>query len=162
ESNLPPRSEQMLRVLFVQTDDVAANVRIRPLLEALSDAGEIRYAAVDRNMAVTGARSDKYEVLLSHRNLSRRQHGWLTSHRIPFVYDIDDLLLSGEVHGARRVAEQQAIRWCLEHAATVTAPSRRLLQVIDQKLPRGLGPRASHLPNPGRDAVPLNKIPGLP
>lgn len=152
----------MLRVLFVHTDDVAANVRIRPLLEALSDAGQVRYAAVDRNMAVSGARSDKYDVLLAHRNLSRRQYGWLTRRRTPFVYDIDDLLLSSKAHGARRVAEQHAIRWCLEHADIVTAPSRRLLQVLHQKLPKGLGPRAIYLPNPGRAAAPPNKVSALP
>jgi len=152
----------MLRVLFVHTDDVAAGVRLRPLLEALSVSGQIRYAAVDRNMAVTGARSDKYDVLLTHRNLSRRQHGWLATRGIPFLYDIDDLLLSDEVHGARRIAEQRSIRWCLEHANIVTAPSRRLLQTLDDKLPKGLGARATHLPNPGRDRPPANKAPTLP
>jgi hypothetical protein len=152
----------MLRVLFFHTDDVAANVRIRPLLETLSASRQVRYAVVDRNMAVTGARSDKYDVLLTHRNLSRRQHNWLTSRGAPFVYDIDDLLLSGEVHGVRRVAEQRSIRWCLEQADIVTAPSHRLLQTLDQKLPKGLGPRATYLPNPGRDRPPVNKPCTLP
>jgi hypothetical protein len=147
----------MLRVLFLHTDDVSANVRIRTLLETLSVGNQIRYAAVDRNMAITGARSDKYDVLLTHRNLSRRQHSWLKSRGIPFVYDIDDLLLAGEVHGIRRVAEQHVIRWCLEHADIVTAPSRRLLRTLDQKLPKGLGLRASYLPNPGRERPPANK-----
>lgn len=147
----------MLRVLFLHTDDIAANVRIHPLLEALSVAGQIRHAVVDRNMAITGARSDKYDVLLTHRNLSRRQHSWLKSRGTPFVYDIDDLLLSGEVHGSRRIAEQRSIRWCLEQAHIVTAPSRRLLQTLDRKLPKGLGPRASYLPNLGRERPPANK-----
>ncbi len=147
----------MLRVLFLHADDVAANVRIRPLLEKLSASNQIRYAAVDRNMALTGARSDKYDVVLSHRNLSRRQYGWLRSHGAPFVYDIDDLLLSDEVHGARRIAEQQSVRWCLEKAHLVTAPSRRLLQTLDHKLPAGLAARAIHLPNAGRDVPPPNK-----
>ena len=147
----------MLRVLFLHTDDVAANVRIRPLLETLSVASQVRYAAVDRNMAITGVRSDKYDVLLTHRNPSRRQHSWLKSRGMPFVYDIDDLLVAGEVHGVRRIAERHAIRWSLEHADIVTAPSRRLLQTLDQKLPKGLGPRASHLPNPGRERPPANK-----
>jgi hypothetical protein len=152
----------MLRVLFLHADDVAANVRIRPLLEQLSASNQIRYAAVDRNMAATGARSDKYEVLLTHRNLSRRQHGWVASRGAPFVYDIDDLLLSDEVRGARRLAEQQSIRWCLESAHIVTAPSRRLLQILDHKLAKGLGGRAIHLANPGRDGPPPNKTGGLP
>src|SRR5579871_2642985 len=152
----------MLRVLFVHTDDVAASVRIRPLLEALSASGRIRYATVDRNLAVTGMRSDKYDVLLTHRNLSRRQHSWLTSRDVPFVYDIDDLLLSDEARGVRRVAEQRSIRWSLEHAQFVTAPSPRLLQTLDRKLPRGLSGRASHLPNPGCDQPPDNKQDALP
>jgi hypothetical protein len=154
--------QPMLRVLFVHTDDIAANVRLRPLLETLSVTGQIRYASVDRNMAVTGARSDNYDVLLAHRNLSRRQHGWLSRRGIPFVYDIDDLLVSDAAQGARRIAEQRSIRWCLEHANIVTAPSRRLLRMLDGKLPKGLGARATHLPNPGRDAPPGNKSPALP
>jgi hypothetical protein len=152
----------MLRVLFLHADDVAANVRIRPLLEQLSTSDQIRYAVVDRNMAVAGARPDKYDVLLAHRNLSRRQHGWLKSRGAPFVYDIDDLLLSDQVRGARRIAEQQSIRWCLESAHTVTAPSRRLLQSLERKLPKGLAARAIHLPNPGRDVPPPNKSRALP
>jgi hypothetical protein len=149
----------MLRVLFLHSDDIAAKVRIRPLLETLSSSsvGQIRFAAVDRNMALTGARFDKYDVLLAHRNLSRRQQSWLTTRGVPFVYDIDDLLLSDEVGGARRIAEQRAIRWCLEHASFVTAPSRRLLQTLAAKLPKGLGPRAVHLPNPGREQASANK-----
>jgi hypothetical protein len=152
----------MLRVLFLHTDDVAANVRIRPLLEQLATSAQIRYAVVDRNMALAGARSDKYDVLLAHRNLSRRQHGWLKSRGAPFVYDIDDLLLSDEVRGTRRVAEQLSIRWCLENARLVTAPSRRLLQALDHKLPKGLGARATYLPNPGRAMPPPNKPYDLP
>lgn len=152
----------MLRILFLHADDVAANVRIRPLLEQLSASNQIRYTAVDRNMAVAGTRSDKYDVLLAHRNLSRRQHGWLKSRGVPFVYDIDDLLLSDEVRGGRRIAEQQSIRWCLESAHIVTAPSRRLLQTLDHKLPTGLGARAIHLSNPGRDMPPPNKSRALP
>lgn len=152
----------MLRVLFLQTDDVAAKVRVRPMLETLSAAGRIRFATVDRNMALTGTRSDKYDLLLTHRNLSRRQQGWLTTRGTPFVYDIDDLLLFDGVGGARRIAEQRAIRWCLEHASVVTAPSRRLLQVLADKLPKGLGPRAIHLPNPGREVSSARKLPAPP
>ncbi len=147
----------MLRVLFLHTDDVAANVRIRPLLEQLSAFGRIRYAAVDRDMAIAGARSDKYDVLLTHRNPSRRQYSWLKSRGAPFLYDIDDLLLSDDVRGTRRVAEQQSIRQCLETAYIVTAPSRRLLQTLDNKLAKRLAPRAIHLPNAGRDVPPPNK-----
>ena len=152
----------MLRVLFLHSDDVAANVRIRPMLETLSSAGRIRVATVDRNMTLTGARSERYDVLLAHRNLSRRQQSWLTARDIPFVYDIDDLLLSDGAGGARRIAEQRAIRWCLEHASIVCAPSRRLLQTLGDKLPRGFGARAHYLANPGRESAPADKARGLP
>jgi hypothetical protein len=152
----------MLRVLFLHSDDVAAKVRIRPLLETLSAVGKIRLATVDRNMALTGARSDRYDVLLTHRNLSRRQQSWLTSRELPFVYDIDDLLLSDQVGGARRIAEQRAIRWCLEHASIVTAPSRRLLRALGDRLPKGLGARANHLANPGRESPSAPKAAALP
>jgi hypothetical protein len=153
---------KMLRVLFLHSDDVAAKVRIRPMLETLSSAGKIRLATVGRNMALTGARSDRYDALLGHRNLSRRQQAWLTAREIPFVYDIDDLLLSDEVGGARRIAEQRAIRWCLEHASVVTAPSRRLLRALGDRLPGGLGTRANHLANPGRETPSAAKAPALP
>lgn len=152
----------MLRVLFAHADDVAANVRIHPLLQELAASGAIRYASVDRNMALSGARSDKYEVLLAHRNLSRRQYSWLKARSIPFVYDIDDLLLGDDVRGRRRIAEQHAIRWCLEHAHMVTAPSRRLLQLLGDRLPAGLGSRAGHLPNPGLDRPPPSKPRTMP
>ena len=152
----------MLRVLFLHSDDVAAKVRIRPMLETLSSAGLIRLAVVDRNMALTGARSDRYDVLLAHRNLSRRQQNWLTARDIPFVYDIDDLLLSDEVDGVRRIADQRAIRWCLEHANVVTAPSHRLLHSLGERLPKGLGTRATHLANPGRESLSTEKPAALP
>jgi hypothetical protein len=152
----------MLRTLFAHTDDVAANVRIRPLLEELSSSGRIRYASVDRNMAVTGARSDKYDVLLTHRNPSRCQHKWLKARSIRFVYDIDDLLLADDVRGVRRAAEQSSIQWCLENADAVTAPSRRLLAMLDRKLPNGLGARAIHLPNAGLERPPPTKAKSKP
>src|SRR5207248_1999030 len=79
-----------------------------------------------------------------------------------FVYDIDDLLLGDDVRGARRIAEQHAIRWCLEHAHLVTAPSRRLLLMLEDRLPAGLGSRAKHLPNAGLDRPPATKPRSLP
>ena len=62
ELQTPSPMSPMLRVLFFHTDDVAANVRIRPLLETLLSSRQIRHATVDRNMALSGARSDEYDV----------------------------------------------------------------------------------------------------
>jgi hypothetical protein len=113
-------------------------------------------------MAVSGARSDKYDVLLIHRNPSRRQFKWLQSRAVPFVYDIDDLMLADDVRGGRRVAEQQSISWCLEHAHAVTAPSRRLLAALNHALAGGLGTRAVYLANAGLPQPPARRSPMRP
>jgi hypothetical protein len=152
-----------MRVLFFGSDGVSAPVRIRPLLETLRAAGDVEdFACVDRDLAVTGGGS-RFDVLLVHRNPGRRQIAWLRRSGLPFVYDIDDLLLHEPSRAARRRArEQDAIRWCLTNAAVVTSPSRRLLTTLDTRLSASLGVRAVYLPNSGFDVQPAGAAKAKP
>jgi hypothetical protein len=144
-----------MRVLFFESDAVSAPVRIRPLLETLRASGAITdFAGVDRDLAVSGGGS-RFDVLLVHRNPGRRQIAWLRRSGLPFVYDIDDLLLQEPSRAdPRRAREQDAIRWCLSNAACVTSPSRRLLGMLDARQPAPLGGRAVYIPNSGFDLPP--------
>ncbi|WP_197279590.1 glycosyltransferase [Rhodopseudomonas sp. AAP120] len=151
----------MLRILFFISDTLTAYVRIIPLLAPLCTSGRARLAFVDRNMRLAGQVSDRYDVLIAHRNLSQRQTTWLRERNLPFVYDIDDLILTEDDAAApdrgRRHREQQAIRWCLSHAAAVTSPSRRLLSELDRRLDGIIAAKARFLPNPGQDRLPARK-----
>ncbi|MCG6206168.1 hypothetical protein LPW26_16075 [Rhodopseudomonas sp. HC1] len=157
QAAMPP-----LRVLFFISDRLTADIRIIPLLVPLCLSGRVRLAFVDRNMRLSGNVSDRYDVLIAHRNLSQRQTRWLRDHDLPFVYDIDDLILSdddscAEPAGRRRAQQQKSIRWCLCHAAAVTSPSRRLLDELDRIVGGAISAKARFLPNPGQDRAPPRK-----
>lgn len=146
-----------LRLLLFISDPLTADVRLKPLLDRLVEAGRLHYACVDRDMNLSGSVSERYDVLLAHRNLSRRQTAWLRNHPVPFVYDIDDLLLEETPPASsRRAAQQHSIRWCLSNAASVTAPSRRLLAELE-RLSDGTADRARLVPNPGQELIPPAK-----
>src|SRR5205823_11414820 len=122
--------EQPLRVLFLASDPLTAESRIRPLLDLLRSDNHIGgYAVVDRNMAVSGDLAEHYDAILAHRNPSTRQLAWLRNASPRFAYDIDDLLLPGPAAKltARRAAEQGSIAWCLTNAHRISAPSQRLI-----------------------------------
>jgi hypothetical protein len=157
--------DSQMRVLFFCADTVAGPVRIIPLLEELRNAGELAaYAVVDRNMAKNGPGST-FDVLVVHRNPSERQLAWLLRSELPFLYDIDDLLLSKAAGlRGRRAREQEAIRWCLNHAQLVTSPSCHLLARLADRVGKQLAIRAVYLPNSGlrrsagREPVDLPKL----
>ncbi|MGH6768477.1 MAG: glycosyltransferase [Xanthobacteraceae bacterium] len=139
-----------MRVLYFGADSVSAAVRIRPLLESLCRTGHIEgFACVDRNMALEGDAAP-YDVVLVHRNPGSRQIAWLQRSGLPFVYDVDDLMLRDPVPvDSRRAREQAAMRWCLAHAHCITSPSRRLLRTLELWTEQPFGERAVYLPNPG-------------
>lgn len=151
----------MLRLLFFVSDTLTANVRLLPLLNRLQFSGTIRLACVDRDMQITGETSDRYDVLLAHRNLSVRQTAWLRSHEnVPFVYDIDDLLLedsgpssSEKRISRRRAAQQDSIRLCLARASIVTSPSPHLISELRSLSFSELGSKTRVLPNPGQELI---------
>jgi hypothetical protein len=145
-----------MRVLFLRADDLAASVRLLPLLRLLRERGTISHlCSVDRNMRATGNDGAPFDVVLAHRNPGTRQIAWLRRSRLPFVYDIDDLLLGGSASpGGRQAREQAAIRWCLANASTVTAPSRRLLAALERHLGEPLRERALYLPNAALEPTP--------
>jgi hypothetical protein len=139
-----------MRVLFFCADAISGPVRIVTMLEALRSRRKLgSYSVVDRNMAADSSGSS-FEVLIVHRNPSKRQYAWLRRSNLPFIYDIDDLLWSNRKDlTGRRAAEQDAIRWCLANAQFVTSPSRRLLATLDHHMEIGLSARAIYLPNAG-------------
>jgi hypothetical protein len=139
-----------MRVLYFGADSVSAAVRIRPLLESLCRSGHVEgYACVDRDMALDGDAAP-YDVILVHRNPGSRQIAWLRRSGLPFVYDIDDLLLRDPMPSdSRRAREQMAMRWCLANAHCITSPSRRLLRTLELLMEQSFGERAVYLPNPG-------------
>lgn len=142
-----------MRVLFFCADAISGPMRIVTMLEALRSQRKLgSYSVVDRNMAADSSGSS-FEVLIAHRNLSKRQYAWLRHNNLPFIYDIDDLLLSNRKDlTGRRAAEQEAIRWCLANAQFVTSPSRRLLATLDHLTENSVSARAIYLPNAGFSA----------
>jgi hypothetical protein len=139
-----------MRVLFFCADTISGPVRIVPLLEALRITRELEsYSLVDRNMA-TNISGSAFDILVVHRNPSERQFAWLQRSELPFLYDIDDLLLSNsEGLTGRRAREHDAIRWCINNAQFVTSPSHHLLTTLNGRVGKQLGPRARYLPNTG-------------
>ncbi len=149
-----------MRILFLETEPAASEVRIRPLLDHLVRAGDIvGYAIADRTMAVHGP-LDSYDVALTHRIPSRRQFFWLQRNNPPFIYDIDDLLFRGsnDQSGGRRRSEQTRIEWCLSNSRFVTCPSMRLVDNISAHFNADRRDRFKYLPNAGRDTpAPLKR-----
>jgi hypothetical protein len=163
--SLPMSREQPLRILFLHSDALTAETRIRRLLDLLRSENQIGgYAVVDRNMAVTGDVADHYDAVLVHRNPSKRQLAWLRSRGPRFAYDIDDLLVHdpGAKLRARTAAESASIAWCLANALRVTAPSRRLIATLESRVGAGLSRRSFLLPNLGAEVPPPRKAAGRP
>src|SRR5438067_2370054 len=157
--------EPPLRLLFLQADALAAEIRIRPLLDVLRSQNQIRgYAVVDRNMLISGDVDQAYDAVLVHRNPSMRQLAWLRSTSPRFAYDIDDLLLGSPAAelSARGAAEQAAIAWCLTNAHRVLAPSRCLIASLESRLGTALGERSFLLFNPGAELPPPPKTAARP
>jgi len=149
-----------MRVLFLESEALTAETRIVPLLDALRASGRIDgFACVDRGLAITGGSFDAYDVALTHRNPSARQVAWLRRNSLPFVYDVDDLLLAApdQPLSARRRAERAGIIWCLSHARRITSPSSRLLRVLAERAQVGLEGRSVIVPNTGLEHPPPPK-----
>ncbi len=62
---------QALRILFFVSDQLISDIRISPLLGPLCSSGRARVAWVDRDMNISGQRSDIYDVLIAHRNVGQ-------------------------------------------------------------------------------------------
>jgi hypothetical protein len=159
------KRELPLRVLFLESDPLTAETRVRPLLDQLRSNHQIAgYAMVDRDMAITGDTAAHYDAILAHRNPSTRQLAWLRSASPRFAYDLDDLLLpSAAVKlSARRAAESDSIAWCLLNAHRITAPSRRLIATLESRAGISFGERSVLLPNTGAEHPPPPKTAARP
>ncbi len=148
-----------MRVLFLKADPITAEVRIIPLLDALSAAGRIEgYAVVNRDMALERGRLSNYHAVLTHRNPSGRQIAWLRKNATRFVYDIDDLLTSAAFALTRKKKHDlEKMKWCIANAYRITSPSMRLLTVILTQLSLSLETRGIILPNSGQETIPKPK-----
>jgi hypothetical protein len=154
-----------VRILFLETEAITGEVRLRPLLDQLIRASQIEaYAVVDRDMTVLPKKLAQYDVALTHRIPNARQIEWLKRHRPPMVYDIDDLLLRADAEAlARRERnELERLDWCLRHADAVTSPSSRLLTTLARRHGDDLQGRAHRLPNCGREAPAAPRSDGRP
>jgi hypothetical protein len=143
-----------VRILFLETEAIAGEVRLRPLLDQLVRNRQIEaYAIVDRDMAAQPKKLAQYDVALTHRIPNARQIDWLKRHRPPLIYDIDDLLLrpDAETLSRRERDEMDRVDWCLRHADAITCPSPGLLTVLARRYGEGLRGRAHGLPNCGRE-----------
>lgn len=153
------------RVLVLAAEELTLAVRLRPLLDALVELGSIAgYTLVDRDLSVHGARSERFDVILTQRNPSTRQAAWLKKSRLPFAYDIDDLLLepAGARLRRRQRREREVIAWSLREARVVTTPTLRLRDSLEARHPTGLAARHVQLPNPGFTLGPSMQLEGPP
>lgn len=153
------------RVLVLAADELTLAVRLGPLLDALVELDAIAgYEVVDRDLSVRGARAGRFDVILAQRNPSTRQAAWLRRSRLPFAYDIDDLLLEpAEAELRRRQRRERAvIAWALRQAAVVTTPTLRLRDSLEERHPTGLAERYVQLPNPGFTIGPSTRLDGPP
>ena len=152
-------------MLFLQSDEPAARMRLRPLLDRLAlDCRIGGYAVVDRDMRVAGDVAKRYDAILVHRNPSTRQIAWLRRTSARFVYDIDDLLPANPAATlrGRQAAEARSIAWCLTNAHCITAPSPRLLTTLEIRLGARFADRGVLILNPGAENPPPEKGFGRP
>jgi hypothetical protein len=154
-----------VRILFLETEAIAGEVRLRPLLDQLVGNRQIEaYAIVDRDMAMQPKKLAQYDVALTHRIPNARQIDWLKRHRPPLVYDIDDSLLRPYAQNLprRERDEMERLDWCLRHADAITSPSLRLLTALERRYGEGLRGRAHRLPNCGRETPAERRRDGRP
>jgi len=154
-----------VRILFLETEPVTSEVRLRPLLDQLVRTGEIEsYAVIDRDMSVRPAKSITYDVALTHRIPNARQIRWLRRHAPPLVYDIDDLFrrpVPKDPGGGRR-GEADRWDWCLRNADVISSPSPRLMRALQESYGAALGGVIRRLPNCGRETPAPRKLAGRP
>lgn len=111
-------------ILALSSDNELNEIRVRPFLAALLARGVIAdFQLADRKMNSTGWHKDfAFTHIWCHRNVSTAQYRFLRKHQhAPIIYDIDDLLTAVPDFVKNRPHIVERIRWCLEHARTVTA-----------------------------------------
>ena len=159
----PPRTSRRCplptrkpRILILASDPFSASIRLAPFLDCLYFDGAIEgYCVVDRDLSPVGPhRFTDFTHVVAQRNPSSNQFRWLQAAKVPFCYDIDDLVteLPARAH-KRDETTRTRIAWCLDNAAAVTTPGGRLPAALEAStgivfaarhvpLPNGLWPQA--------------------
>lgn len=131
-----PGSEPL--VLALSSDIELGEIRIRPFLAALLARGVIAgFQTADRKMHSMGWHKDfSFTHIWCHRNVSTAQYRFLRKNQnVPIVYDLDDLMTATPDFVKARPRNVARIRWCLEHAQTVTTSTDILRGHLLQQIP---------------------------
>jgi len=110
-------------VLALSSDIELSEIRVRPFLAALLARGVIAgFQLADRKMHSMGWHKDfSFTHIWCHRNVSTAQYRFLRKNQnVPIVYDLDDLMTATPDFVKARPRNVARIRWCLQHAQTIT------------------------------------------
>lgn len=116
-------------VLALSSDVELSEIRIRPFLTALLARGIIAgFQFADRKMNSMGWHKDfSFTHIWCHRNVSTAQYRFLRRNvHVPMIYDIDDLMIAPPDFVKSRPRIEARIRWCLDHAQSVTTSTEVL------------------------------------
>ncbi len=125
-------------VLALSSDIELSEIRIRPFLAALLARGMIAgFQMADRKMHSMGWHKDfSFTHIWCHRNVSTAQYRFLRKNQnVPIIYDLDDLMTATPDFVKARPRNVSRIRWCLEHAQTVTTSTDVLRGHLLQQIP---------------------------
>jgi len=125
-------------VLALSSDVELSEIRIRPFLTALLARGVISgFQLADRKMKSMGWHKDfSFTHIWCHRNVSTAQFRFLRKHaHVPIIYDLDDLMTAPPDFVKNRPRIVERVRWCLEHAQTVTTSTDVLRAHLIQLAP---------------------------
>lgn len=131
-----PRSKPF--VLALSSDTELSEIRIRPFLTALLGRGIIGgFQFADRKLTSMGWHKDfSFTHIWCHRNVSTAQIRFLRKHaNVPIIYDIDDLMTAVPDFIKNRPRIVERVRWCLDHARTVTTSTEVLNSHLRQHVP---------------------------
>lgn len=125
-------------VLALSSDIELSEIRIRPFLAALLARNTISgFQFVDRKMNSMGWHKNfSFTHIWCHRNISTAQYRFLRKNvHVPMIYDIDDLMTASPDFVKSRPRIVSRVRWCLEHAQTVTTSTEILRGHLLQQTP---------------------------
>ena len=140
---------QLSRVLAIFPGDSALlDLRVKNPLRALQRQGSIH------SFRTTGIRFDclptdssQFDVVLIQRAVPEHVYLALVNLGVPFVLDVDDHLLARAAYRRGEGAEKTALLTGLRHATVVTAPTLRLVRLLEKYAHIPLAHKAFITPN---------------
>jgi len=140
QSGFTHRANSEPLILALVSDHELSEIRVRPFLAALLARGVIAgFHFADRKMHSMGWHKEfSFTHIWCHRNVSTAQSRFLRKHQhVPIIYDIDDLLTAVPDFVKNRLHIVERIRWCLDHAHTVTTSTDTLGSHLSDMIPSG-------------------------